>query len=106
MAAERSIREGLEIESVLGRKNRRLSCLSAYILARRAGRTDLAERFAAGAAAQHRSCPLYRKASVAFIPTEFYPDENFVLEPQDQSSLRVFATAKCSSHGKYRECEN
>jgi hypothetical protein len=107
IAAGRSIREGREIESVLGRKNGRLSSLGAYILARRAGRDDLAERFAAGAAAQHRSCPLYRTASLAFIPAEFYPDENLVLEPGEQSSHRVIAEAAYSSqHGKYRECAN
>jgi hypothetical protein len=105
MAAGRSIREGQEIETVLGHKNRRLSSLGAYILARRAGRHDLAERFAAGAAAQHRSCPLYRTASLAFIPAEFYPDENLVLEP-DQSSQLVFATAEYSLNSNYRECLN
>jgi hypothetical protein len=104
-AAGRSIREGQEIETVLGRKNRRLSSLGAYILSRRAGRHDLAERFAAGAAAQHRSCPLYRTASLAFIPAEFYPDENLVLEP-DQSSQLVFATAEYSLNSNYRECLN
>jgi hypothetical protein len=106
VAAERSIREGVEIESILGRKHRRLSCLGAYILARRAGRKDLAERFTAGAAAQHRSCPLYRTASVAFIPAEFYPDETFVLEPEDHSSVHICATAEYSSHGQYRDCDN
>jgi hypothetical protein len=105
-AAERSIRQGREIGSVLARKNRRLSSLGAYILARRAGRNDLAERFAAAAAAQHRSCPLYRAASLAFIPNEFYPDENLVLEPGEQASLRVVAEPEFSSRGKYRECEN
>ena len=106
MAAERSIRKGREIGNVLGRKNRRLSSLGAYILAQRAGRNDLAERFAAGAAAQHRSCPLYRAASLAFIPAECYPDENLVLDPEDQSSQLVFANAEYSSHGNYRDCQN
>jgi hypothetical protein len=106
VAAERSIREGHEIGGVLGRKNHRLSSLGSYILARRAGRDDLAERFAAAAASQHRSCPLYRSASLAFIPAEFYPDENLVLEREDQSSHCVVAEAQHSLHGKYRECQN
>ena len=106
IAAERSIREGREIESVLGRKNRRLSSLGAYILAERAGRNDLTERFVAGAAAQHRSCPLYRAASLAFIPAECYPDESLVLVPEDQSSHHVFAGAEYSVHGNFRDCHN
>jgi hypothetical protein len=106
LAAERSIREGREISGVLGRKNRRLSSLGSYILAQRAGRTDLAGRFAAAAAAQHRSCPLYRTASLAFLPAEYYPDENLVLEREDQSSRPVVAEEVYSLHGKYRECQN
>jgi hypothetical protein len=106
VAAGRSIRKGREIENVLGHKTTRLSSLGAYILARRVGREDLAERFAAGALAQHRSCPLYRMASLAFIPAEFYPDENLVLESEDQSLSCVFAKVEHFSHGKYRECDN
>ena len=89
VAAERSIRQGHEIDSVLSRKTRRLSSLGSYILARRAGRDDLADRFAAAAAAQHRSCPLYRPASLAFIPAEFYPDENLVLALEDNAPRTV-----------------
>ena len=106
MGAEQSIRRGREIGTVLGRKNRRLSSLGSYILARRAGRDDLADHFAAGAIAQHRSCPLYRSASLAFIPAEFYPDENLVPELQDNHSDRVIAKAELSSHKKYRDCQN
>jgi hypothetical protein len=106
VTAERAIRSGGEIGSVLSRKNRRLSSLGSYILAQRAGRNDLAERHAGAAAAQHRSCPLYRTASLAFIPAELYPDENLVREPEDQSSDRVVARAEFSLHGKYKECEN
>jgi hypothetical protein len=106
ITAERSIREGLGIESVLDRKTRRLSSLGAYILAQRAGRTDLTERFAADAAAQHRSCPLYRAVSLAFIPAECYPDENFVLDQENATSPRVFAQAEYSVHGNYRDCQN
>ena len=106
VAAERSIREGREIAGVLGRKNRRLSSLGSYILAQRAGRSDLADRFAAAAAAQHRSCPLYRTASLAFIPAEYYPDENLVLEREDQASRRVVAKAEYSVRRKYKECQN
>ncbi len=106
VAAERSIREGREIGGVLGRKNRRLSSLGAYILAQRAGRIDLAERFAAAAAAQHRSCPLYRAASLAFIPADSYPDENLALEREEESSHHDVAELEYSLHGKYRECQN
>jgi hypothetical protein len=106
MAAEQSIRQGQEISTVLGRRNRRLSSLGSYILARRAGRDDLADHFAAAAAAQHRSCPLYRTASMAFIPAEYYPDENLVLELDGSPSHGVIAEAELSSQKTYRDCEN
>jgi hypothetical protein len=71
--AERSIQQGREINSVLFLKNRRLSPLGRYITAHRAGRADLAARLAAAAVEQHRSCPLYRVASLALLPAQLYP---------------------------------
>ena len=106
VAAERCIHKGCELGNVLARENRRLSSLGAYILAQRAGRIDLAEHFASAAAAQHRSCPLYRAASLAFIPAEFYPDENLAVEPHDPSSHRVVARTEFSLHRKFRDFEN
>jgi hypothetical protein len=106
VAAERSVREGQEIGRILTRKIRGRSSLGSYIVARRAGRDDLADRFVAAAAAQHRSCPLYRPASLALIPAEFYPDETLAAQPADSTSFNIYAHAGFPRHVKYRECAN
>jgi len=87
--AERLIRRGCEMSAVLNVQDGRLSPLGCFVVARRAGRADLADRFAAAAAAQHRSCPLYRSASLALIPADFYPDENLALEHQPETAPRA-----------------
>jgi len=56
--AERRIRCGMTLESVVSSKSRLLSPLGCFIVAYRAGRDDLAERFRSEAEAQHCSCPL------------------------------------------------
>ena len=73
--AERSIRRGREIGEVLNEEGR-ISSLGCLIVALRAGRVDLADHFRVAAAALHRSCPLYQRASLAFLPTDLYPVEN------------------------------
>jgi len=78
--AERSIRRGRAIFDVLSAQDGRLSPLSCFIVAQRAGRADLADRFAVAAAVQHRSCPLYRSASLALIPADSYPVESLAFE--------------------------
>ena len=87
--AERSIRQGGEMSAVLGAQDGRLSPLGCFIVAQRAGRVELVDRFAAAAAAQHRSCPLYRSASLALIPADFYPDESLALEHQADTPPRT-----------------
>ncbi|HEX8199689.1 MAG TPA: hypothetical protein VF590_04325 [Isosphaeraceae bacterium] len=69
----RRIRRGEAIEAALGRKSHDLSPLGRFIAACRVGRPDLAAPFRAAAAAQHRSCPLYRPACRRLIPAEAYP---------------------------------
>jgi hypothetical protein len=71
--AERTVKRGQALQLVLLTKNARLSPLGRYIVACRAGRNDLASRFQRQAADQHRSCPLYRPASIAFIAADEYP---------------------------------
>jgi hypothetical protein len=71
--AEQSIRQNQEIPAAVLVKNSRLSPLGCYIAAHRSARADLAVRFAAAAAEQHRSCPLYQQASAALLPVELYP---------------------------------
>jgi hypothetical protein len=65
-----------DIASVLFADDDRLSALGRMIVAWRAGRADLADRFAAAAAAQSRSCPLYRLACLALLPSDLYPAES------------------------------
>jgi hypothetical protein len=71
--AESRIGSGEGISRVLRSKSPRLSPLGRYIVALRAGRKVLAKRFVADLVEQHRACPLYRDASLAFIPPEVYP---------------------------------
>jgi hypothetical protein len=71
--AERRIRRGEAISKVLNNASKRLSPLGCYIVAYRAGRAALGEKFRLGAVEQHRSCPLYRAASQHLIPPEPYP---------------------------------
>jgi len=81
--AERAIRQGDAIHKVLKPgARRRLSPLGCYITALRADRADLAERFTGAAALQHQSCPLYRLASSALIPAEYYLFDRFPLAPR------------------------
>jgi len=87
--AERLIRRGGEMSAVLSLQDGRLSPLSCFIVAQRAGRPELADRFAAAAAAQNRSCPLYRTASLALIPADFYPVESRGLEHHTQTAPRA-----------------
>jgi len=72
-SAERLISRGETIAAVLSGPNRRLSSMSRYIIAVRAGRAELAERYRYAAIEQHRSCPLYRPASLKLLPHELYP---------------------------------
>ncbi|MFI5454784.1 MAG: hypothetical protein ACHRXM_04975 [Isosphaerales bacterium] len=90
--AERLIQRGHEMSAVLSVQDGRFSPLGCFIVAQRAGLADLADRFAAAAAAQHRSCPLYRSASLALIPADFYPDENLALVHQTTTAPRAEKT--------------
>ncbi len=71
--AEGRIRRGEPMETVLRSRSRSLSPLGRFIVAYRAGRIDLAERFRARAQEQHGSCPLYRLACQSLLPGEAYP---------------------------------
>jgi hypothetical protein len=103
---ERSIEQGEKVETMLGRTTRRLSAMGSYILAIRAGRDDLAERFAAAAAAQHQSCPLYRLASISLLPVDLYPDESLADDAARNRSAQPAASATFSLHRNYKECPN
>ena len=87
--AERAIREDHEIRATVLVQNRRLSPLGCYIAAHRSHRADLAGGFAAAAAEQHRSCPLYQQASAAFLPVELYPIPDAPAGPEAESKNRT-----------------
>jgi hypothetical protein len=69
-------------------RDSRLSPLGCYIAARRTGRADLAALFAAGAAEQHRSCPLYRPASLSLLPADCYPIDDSSVTPERAAVVR------------------
>ena len=93
--AEQSIQQARDIRATVLVQNRRLSPLGCYIAAHRSGRADLAGRFAAAAAEQHRSCPLYQQASAALLPGELYPtpkvaaDQEAVAKKRPSKKLAV-----------------
>ncbi len=66
--AERQIRRGSPPNSVLSATGQRLSALGRYVIARRAGLDDLAERLRPEAERQHRACPLYQHACRPLLP--------------------------------------
>lgn len=71
--ADRQLKKGRSLGEMLVEPNPRLSALGRYILARRADRGDLAKKLEGAALAQHRVCPLYRFASLAFLSADEYP---------------------------------
>ncbi len=72
--AEDRVARGEAVARVLLSRNRRVSPLGRYIVARRAGRPVLANRFVQGALDQHRACPLYRRACAEWLPDGAYPE--------------------------------
>ena len=83
--AESQVASGRRIANVLAIPSRRVSPLGCYIVAHRASRPILAKRFVDAAVAQHGSCPLYRQASLKFLPAELYP----VPEPSEITHFDV-----------------
>jgi len=71
--AERRLIRGTSLEDLLDADGARISPLTRYILARRAGRDDLSSRHREAAEGQHRACPLYRLAALSVLPGEAYP---------------------------------
>ena len=87
--AERLILRGREIAAVLNLDDGRLSPLGCLIVAWRAGRADLANRFASRAAAQNRSCPLYRLLACALLPADFYPAQSCEIDHEVETAPRT-----------------
>lgn len=71
--AECRLTGGRGLEELLDDRKDRISALTRYILAFRAGRFDLVLKHRAAAQGQHRSCPLYRLAARSFLPNHAYP---------------------------------
>lgn len=78
--AECRLRRGVTLEEILAREGARISPLSRFILAHRAGRADLSRMNRAGALSQHQSCPLYRVAARRLLPVNAYPSSDLVSE--------------------------
>lgn len=93
--AERLITRGRPVHEVLGEQDARLSSLGRYIVAVRAGRPDLAVEFQDGVLLQHRSCPLYRPASLAFLAAEHYPaaESQLTSEPKTSPVVRAMSAS-------------
>jgi hypothetical protein len=71
--AEDRVVAGQAIRKVLTSHSSRLSPLGRYIVAQRAGRVVLSNRFLDDAVCQHQGCPLYRQASQGLLPMGVYP---------------------------------
>ena len=78
--AESRLRLGSTIDSILADSGPKLSPLSRYILARRAGRVDLSLKSLDAALSQHRSCPLYRIAARSLLPGQAYPSADLLVD--------------------------
>jgi hypothetical protein len=87
--AERVIAENREVGFMALPATNRISPLGYYIAAQRAGIPELAERFAAAAAAQHRSCPLYQVACLRLLSADLYPAEEATIEEVPDSEPRL-----------------
>jgi hypothetical protein len=85
--AEGSIRRGRPAGEVLAERNPKLSPLGRYIVARRAMRADLAERWSFEALVQHQGCPLYREACLDLLPVDEYPRESEVVPAPRRSPM-------------------
>ena len=75
--AECRIGGGMELDELLDDEEDRISPLTRFILAYRAGRYDLVLKHIAAAQAQHRACTLYREASRTLLPGGAYPGFGF-----------------------------
>jgi hypothetical protein len=85
--AERLLGRGRDIRALL-EAGGRISPLGCFMVALRAGRAELADRFAAAATAQHRACPLLREASDALLSTDLYPVETHFAPHAVESDLK------------------
>ncbi|WP_422925144.1 hypothetical protein [Singulisphaera sp. PoT] len=92
--AKKKIHRGENIAKVLLSRSEVLSPLSRFIVARKAGRDDLAERLRPEAIDQHWICPLYRQASRGLVPSAFYP----VADRDDDEILLDLMTDPVDSH--------
>jgi hypothetical protein len=87
--AERAIGETGKNGDMALPANNRISPLGYYIAAQRSGMPELADRFVAAAANQHRSCPLYQFASITLLAADLYPAEESAKEAIPPSGIRA-----------------
>jgi hypothetical protein len=89
--AEGRLLRGMTLDQLLASDASRISPLTLYILAHRAGRHDLSLRLRSEAGAQHRSCPLYRLASKSLLPAHAYPLDPGHDSARNDSELFAFS---------------
>jgi hypothetical protein len=89
--AEDRLLRGMTLDQLLATDKARLSPLTRYILAHRAGRHDLSLRLRIEAEGQHRSCPLYRLASRSLLPGNAYPHDAALIPSGHDSEFVVFS---------------
>lgn len=89
--AEGRLLRGVTLDQLLATKAARISPLTFYILAHRAGRLDLSLMIRREAAGQDRSCPLYRLASRSFLPSHAYPQEPAMATAHDDNQIIAFS---------------
>jgi hypothetical protein len=89
--AESRLLRGMTLDQLLEAGSSRISPLTLYILAHRAGRHDLSRRLRSEAQGQHRSCPLYLLASRSLLPAEAYPHDPDSHTSHNDSELVAFS---------------
>lgn len=86
--AETRVREGHGLDAVVLAEDPLHSALGRFIVAARAGRDDLVQQVRGDAIRQHRACPLYRYACLAFLPPGSYPASSADLVSQAPGGVR------------------
>jgi hypothetical protein len=89
--AESRLLRGMTLDQLMVAGSTRISPLTLYILAHRAGRHDLSMRLRSEAEGQHRSCPLYLLASRSLLPSHAYPLDPGKAAARGDSELFAFS---------------
>ncbi len=86
---ESRLLRGESLDQILASNDARISPLSGYILAHKAGRLDLALLARPAAENQDRACPLYRIACREMLPAHLYPTSVGSSAPEVETRRRI-----------------